>query len=370
MRLSIPALSAVAILSSLACSRTATEPAKASAAAQIAVPVTVARVTQRTVPVQLRAIGNVQPYRTVSVRCEVGGQLQRVNFTEGEDVRQGDVLFVVDPRPFEAALRQAETAIEKDRVQARLAEADLRRYERLFQKGVIPRQQYDQFQTNRDAFQAAIASDQAAIETARLQLSYTTVRAPIGGRAGSLLVHQGNLVKANDTVLVVLNQIEPVFVNFAVPSQHLPDIKKYMGGGLRVDARPKEGGAASSGRLTFIDNAVDQTTGTIMLKGTFPNEARTLWPGEFVEAVLNLSMQAKALLVPSEAVQNGQAGQYVFVVKADSTVESRAITVSRTVDQQSVVSNGLAPGETVVTDGQLRLAPGVKVRIAGAAGKS
>jgi multidrug efflux system membrane fusion protein len=354
------------LLPLLGCSRTDTSTSKVSAAAPGAVPVTVASVTRKTVPVQLRAIGNVQPYRTVSVRCEVGGQLQHVGFAEGEDVRKGDVLFVIDPRPFEAALRQTEAALEKDQAQARLAEADVHRYERLFNKGVIPRQQYDQFQATYQTLTASVAADQAAIETARLQLNYTTVHAPIEGRTGSLLVHLGNLVKANDTVLVVINQIQPIYVNFAVPAQYLPEIKRYMGGGLRVDARPKEGGPAASGRLTFIDNAVDQTTGTILLKGTFQNEARTLWPGEFVEALLSLTTQANALLVPSQAVQNGQAGQYVFVVKSDSTVESRAVTVSRTLDQQSVISSGLAAGETVVTDGQLRLAPGAKVRVVSA----
>jgi len=360
---------AALILPLLACSKTATEPVKASAAAAIAIPVKVARVTQRAAPVQIRAIGNVQPYRTVSVRCEVGGQLQRVGFNEGDDVHKGDVLFVIDPRPFEAALHLAEANIEKDKAQVRQAELDLHRNQRLFEKGVIPRQQYDQFQTNFDALTAAVASDQAAIETARLQLNYATVHSPIDGRTGSLLIHLGNLVKANDTVLIVINQVQPIFVNFAVPGQYLPDIKRYMSGGLRVDARPKEGGRTDSGRLTFVDNAVDQTTGTIMLKGTFQNEARTLWPGEFVEAVLHLTTQANALLVPSQTVQNGQAGQYVFVVKPDFTVESRVVTVSRTVDQQSVISSGLAAGETVVTDGQLSLTQGAKVRIKADAGE-
>jgi len=362
MRLMRQAPLAALIVPLLACSRTA-GPVKVSAASAAAIPVKVARVIQRAAPVQIRAIGNVAPYRTVSVRCEVGGQLQRVGFSEGDDVHKGDVLFVIDPRPFEAALHLAQANLEKDKAQVRQAELDLHRNQRLFEKGVIPRQQYDQFQTNFDALTAAVASDQAAIETARLQLNYTTVHSPIDGRTGSLLIHLGNLVKANDTVLVVINQVQPIFVNFAVPAQYLPDIKKYMSGGLRVDARPKEGGRTDSGRLTFVDNAVDQTTGTIMLKGTFQNEARTLWPGEFVEAVLHLTTQANALLVPSQAVQNGQAGQYVFVVKPDFTVESRVVAIGRTIDQQSVISSGLASGETVVTDGQLSLTPGAKVRI-------
>lgn len=351
------------ILPLLACSKNPAEPTKASAAAPVAVPVTVASVTQRTVPVQLRAIGNVQPYRTVSVRCEVGGQLQRVGFTEGQDVHKGDILFVIDPRPFEAALQQTQANLEKDKASARNAEVDARRYEQLFKAEVIPRQQFDQYRTTSDTLTAAVAADQAAVDTARLQLSYTTIRSPIDGRTGSLLVHLGNLVKANDTVLVVINQVQPIYVNFSVPGQHLPEIKQHMAAGLRVDARPKEGGQVSSGRLTFVDNTVDVSTGTILLKGTFENQNRWLWPGEFVDVVLNLTMQPNALLVPSQAIQNGQQGQYVFVVKPNATVESRSVTVSSTIDQQSVVSSGLARGEMVVTDGQLRLAPGAKVRI-------
>lgn len=364
------ALLAALMLPLWACSKSATGPTKAAAAGAVAVPVTVASVAQRSVPVQLRAIGNVQPYRTVSVKCEVGGQLQRVEFTEGQDVHKGDVLFVVDPRPFQAALEQAQANLEKDKAAARNAEVDARRYQQLFEAGVIPRQQYDQFRTTSDTLTATVAADQAAVETTRLQLSYTTIRSPIDGRTGSLLVHAGNLVQANSTTLIVINQIQPIFVNFSVPAQNLPEIKRYMGGGLRVEARPKEGGPASYGRLTFVDNTVDLSTGTILLKGTFENQARALWPGQFVDAVLDLTMQSNALLVPSQAIQNGQQGQYVFVVKADGTVESRVVTVNRTIEQQSVISSGLASGETVVTDGQLRLAPGTKVRIVAGASKS
>jgi membrane fusion protein, multidrug efflux system len=350
------------ILPLLACSK-ASAPTHAAAAGPVAVPVTVASVVQRTMPVQLRAIGNVLPYRTVSVRCEVGGQLQKAAFTEGQDVHRGDVLFIIDPRPFQAALQQAQANLEKDQAAARNAQVDAGRYEQLFKAGVIPRQQYDQYRTTSDTLTATVAADQAAVETARLQLSYTTVHSPIDGRTGSLLVHPGNLVQANSTILVVINQVQPIFVSFSVPAQNLPEIKRYMPSGLHVEAQPKEGGVSASGLLTFIDNTVDLSTGTIMLKGTFQNEKRSLWPGQFVDVILNLTRQPNALVVPSQAIQNGQQGQFVFVVKSDATVEARQVTVSRTIGQQSVISSGLAPGETVVTDGQLRLAPGAKVRI-------
>lgn len=354
----------VALLTVLAACTGERSPQKTMAASQPAVPVAVGSVVRRSVPVQVRAIGTVQPYSTVSVKAEVSGELVQVGFEEGQDVRKGDLLFTIDPRPFETAVRQAEANLAKDRAQAQHAQAEARRYEQLFQQGIIARQQYDQFRTNAEALEAVVRADQAAIENARLQLSYAKIYSPIDGRTGNLLVHRGNLVKGNDTQLVVINQIQPIYVSFSVPQQHLPEIKKYMAArSLPVQAASKEGGPPAAGRLSFIDNTIDVATGTILLKGVFANQSRTLWPGQFVDVVLDLATQPNAVLVPSEAVQAGQQGQFVFVVKADSTVESRPVVVSRTFEGESVVQSGLRPGETVVTDGQLRLAPGVKIRV-------
>jgi multidrug efflux system membrane fusion protein len=333
----------------------------------VAVPVTVGTATRRAVPVQVQAIGNVQPYSTVSVKAEVGGELTRVYFTEGQDVHRDELLFTIDPRPFEAALKQAEANKARDQAQAAYARSDARRYEELYKSGVVAQQQYDQFRTNAEAREAGVQADQAAIETARLQLGYASIRSPINGRTGNLLVQQGNLVKPNDVPLVVINQIQPIYVNFSVPAQYLPDIKQHMASHpLKVEARPKQGsGPPAYGELTFIDNAIDVSTGTILLKGTFLNPDKSLWPGEFVDVTLTLTTEGNAVVVPSQAIQAGQQGQYVFVVKQDLTVESRPVVVSRSYGQQAVVEKGLRPGETVVTDGQLRLAPGAKVSIAG-----
>ncbi len=362
MRARFVSILAVLLLAA-ACTREKTVHS-AAPAEPAAVPVTVAQVIRKTVPVEVRAIGNVQPYHTVQVKSEVAGQLFQVAFQEGQDVRKGDLLFKIDPRPFEAVLKQAEANLARDQAQAANAEADARRYEALFKQGIIARQQYDQVRTNADALRSTVAADEAAIENARVQLEYTTINSPLDGRTGNLLVHEGNLVKANDVPLVVINQIQPIFVSFAVPQQFLPDIKRFMAQRtLKVQAVPKEAGSPVSGDLKFVDNAIDVTTGTIQLKGTFANERRSLWPGQFVDVVLGLSSQPNALLVPTEAVQTGQKGTYVYVVKSDATVEARPVNVDRVMNGQSVIGSGLQAGETVVTDGQLRLTPGVKVRV-------
>ncbi|MBI3300605.1 MAG: efflux RND transporter periplasmic adaptor subunit [Deltaproteobacteria bacterium] len=345
-----------------------------------AVPVTVATVTQKTVPVQLRAIGNVQTYATVAIKAQVNGELQRVHFKEGQDVRAGDLLFTIDPRPFEVQLKQAEANLAKDTIQLENARRELRRYDKLLKEGYVTQEQYDQRRTTADALEATVRVDQTAIDNAKLQLSYCFIRSPIDGRTGNLLVHKGNLVKANDTTplgpgpsgsssvsvpLVVINQMSPIYVAFSVPEQHLPEIRKHMGAEkLHVDAIiSPDGEWPAQGELSFIDNAVDFTTGTIQLKATFPNHDRTPWPGQFVNVVLTLATQPNAIVVPSQAVQTGQAGQFVFVVQPDLAVEPRLVVVDREVGAETVVKEGLKPGESVVTDGQLRLSSGAKVEV-------
>ncbi|HOL72464.1 MAG TPA: efflux RND transporter periplasmic adaptor subunit [Bryobacteraceae bacterium] len=350
-----------------ACSRGTPAPAEAEASQDSAVPVKVGRVEQRPEPVEIQAIGNIQPYTTVSVKSEVGGELTGVHFTEGQEVHKGQLLFTIDPRPFEAALKLAEANRAKNLAQAARARADAERYRGLAAEGVISQQQYDQARADAEALQASVEADEAAIETARLQLSYTKIYAPISGRTGNLLVHEGNLVKENDVALVVINQIQPIYAVFAVPAQYLPEIRRYHSRRpLRVEASPKDSNQPGAvGVLTFIDNNVDTATGTIQLKATFQNRDRALWPGQFVDVTVTLTTQPDAIVIPAQAIQSGQQGQFVFVVKPDMTVESRPVVVDRTRGAYAIVSQGLQPGETVVTDGQLRLVPGSRVTVSG-----
>lgn len=330
------------------------------------VPVAVSSVVEKTVPVQLNAIGNIQAYSTVAIKAQVGGELIRVQFQEGQDVKQGDPLFQIDPRPFKSELKRAEANLKKNTVQADNTSKDILRYADLFKEGLITQQQYDQIHANAEALKAAVRADEAAVENARLQLAYSSIRSPINGRTGNLMVHAGNLVKANDTSpLVTINQISPIYVVFSVPQQNLPEIKKYVAAGkLKVEAIiQKNDGPPSQGILSFIDNAVDPATGTILLKATFPNKDKALWPGQFVNVVLTLTLQSNAIVVPSQAVQSGQQGQYLFIVKPDLTVESRPVVVGREIDQEAIIEKGVKPGEKVVTDGQIRLSPGAKVQI-------
>ena len=329
------------------------------------IPITVGTVSQKTVPVELRVVGNVQAYSTVTIKSKVGGELTRVHFTEGQDVRKGDLLFTIDPRPYEAALKQAEANLQKDLAQAKHAQEDARRYEFLIQKGVVARQQYDKFRTEAEALEAAVLGDRAAVENAKIQLGYCSIHSPIDGRTGSLMVKQGNIIKADDMNLIVINQIVPIDVAFSIPEQFLQEIKKYMAlGKVQVDALvPSNNERPEKGTVTFVDNAVDTSTGTIRLKGTFANHERKLWPGQFVNVVLTLTREPNAIVVPSQAIQTGQQGQYVFVVKQDLTVESRPVVVGRSVNSETVVQKGLVADEKVVTDGQLRLYPGARVEI-------
>jgi multidrug efflux system membrane fusion protein len=339
----------------------------ARGAVKESVPVTVGTAARQDVPLELRAIGHVEPSSTVSLKARVGGEVTKVGFKEGEDVTKGQLLFQIDSRPYEATLAQARAQLERDRAMAEWSENEVKRFADLVQKDYITKELYDTTRSNAAASLATVKADEAAVENARLQLSYCTVTAPISARAGSVLVYPGNQVKGNDDKpLVVLNQVQPVFVSFAVPESSLSAIRQHSRPGQRlaVSASPSGNPAgAQAGELTFLDNAVDMTTGTILLKATFSNHNEALWPGEYVDVVLTLATEAGAIVVPSEAVQTGQAGQYVYVVKNDLTVESRPVTVSRTHGALAIVANGLQAGERVVTDGQLRLAPGSKVEI-------
>jgi multidrug efflux system membrane fusion protein len=343
--------------------------AKAAAAARgaqaPAVPVTVGEAVAKTMPVEIAVIGRVEPLQTVAVRAQVGGQLLRVAFQEGQDVDKGALLFAIDPRPYQAALDSAKARLARDQAVSQKADADVRRYTDLVAKEYVTKEQFEQTQATAQSLRATLLEDRAAVESSRLQLDYCTIHAPIGGRTGSLNARAGNLIKPNDdTPMVVIHQIRPIYVSFAVPESKLPEIKRRQEQRqLEVTAAaPETGAAPSRGELTFVDNQVDRTTGTILLKATFQNQDRSLWPGQFVNVVLTLARQPAALVVPARAVQNGQRGQFVFVVKPDRTVEMRPIEVNRTVGAEAVIDRGLAPGERVVTDGQIRLAPGVRVQ--------
>jgi multidrug efflux system membrane fusion protein len=328
-------------------------------------PVLVGLATKKTVPVELRAIGNVQAFSTVMVKSKVGGELVRVHFVEGQDVKKGDLLLTIDPRPHEAALKEAEANLQRDLARARNAAEDARRYESLIQRKVVSTQQYEKIRSDADALEATVVADRAAVENAKIQLDYCSIRSPIDGRTGSLSVKQGNIIKADDITLVVINQIFPIDVSFSVPEQFLPEIRKHMASKkLQVVASsPQSDERLETGTITFVDNAVDTSTGMIRLKGTFANRERKLWPGQFVNLVLTLTEEPNVVVVPSQAIQTGQEGQYVFVVKPDLTVESRQVVAGRTVNGETVVQKGLQADERVVTDGQLRLYPGARVEV-------
>lgn len=330
-----------------------------------AAPVVAGKAEQRDIPVQLNAIGNVESFQTVQVRSQVNGQIVGVHFKEGQDVTKGQLLFTLDKRPFQAALDQAVGNLRRDQAQAANAEAQAKRYTELEQQGVVAREQADQVRAQAKSNSSLVAADEAAVEAARVQLQYTEIRAPIDGRAGALMMNLGNLVKANDTpFLVQLNQITPIYVTFTVPEVSLSQVRKYVTHNVKVIARPKgQSGDGAEGDLTFIDNGVDPTTGTVKLKGTMPNKDRQLWPGEFVDVNLNLAIQKNAIIVPTKAVQTGQQGDYVYVIKGDNTAEARPVTTAGAYQSVTLISKGLNPGETVVVDGQLKVVPNGKVAV-------
>ena len=329
------------------------------------VPVTVAVAQTETVPTEIRAIGNVKPRQTVAVRALVAGELTRVWFKEGDDVRSGQMLFTIDPRPYEASISQARANLARDEAQLKNAESQAARYADLVKKDYVTREDYEKYTTTADAARAVVAADRAAVQTAQLQLSYCEIRSPLDGRTGSLMVHPGNLVKANDTTpLVVINQITPVDVEFSIPEAQLAQLRSARNPKMPVNALPQGGGAPiANGTLSFVDNAIDLKTGTITLKATFPNTNRALWPGQFVNVSAVLAQRPNSIVVPAQAVQTGQKGKYVYVVKNDNGVEMRPVRISQSVDEFAVIDKGVAAGETVVTDGQLRLTPKSKVEV-------
>jgi multidrug efflux system membrane fusion protein len=331
------------------------------------VPVLVAKAERTTVPQQLHAIGTVAAYSTVGVKAQTGGEVIGVHFHEGQEVGKGQLLFTIDARPFQAALAQARANLARTQAQAELAEADAKRWQAMYKVHAASSQQYDQANSAAAALRANITADQAAVQTAELNLQYTKIYSPLDGRAGNLNLNAGNIVKANaDTAMVVINQIKPIYVQFALPERDLPDIRRHLeiDRSLAVVANPpNEPDLTSVGTLTFIDNTVDPTTGTIEFKGTFPNQEERLWPGQFVDVTLTLERRPNTVVVPAQAVQSGQNGSYVFVVKPDVTVQMRPIKTGATVEGKSVIDSGLEGGETVVTDGQMLLVPGAKVRI-------
>lgn len=338
------------------------EPAAATAKTPREVPVVVAPVVEKTVPVNLQGIGNVDAYVTVAIKAQVDGQIVNVHFKEGEDVAEGALLFEIDPRPFEDQLRQAEANLARDRAQEQNALAQARRYEKLLDKQYVSHEQYDQAQANLAVARATIKADEAVIGHARLQLEYARIRSPISGRTGKILIQKGNLVKANDNPLVVINQIKPVYVSFSVPEHALDSVRRYLRTGTaQVSIVSGETGPQAPGKLVFVDNAVDTATGTVTLRAEFENPDEALWPGQFVNVKLTLYEQRNAVVVPADSVQTGPKGQYVFVVKPDMTAEMREVVVERTEGADTVIADGVSPGEQVVVNGQSRLVPGTPV---------
>jgi multidrug efflux system membrane fusion protein len=331
-----------------------------------AVPVTIANVVVKPMPLEILVIGSVEAYSTVAMHSQITGQLTSVNFKEGDDVQKGQVLFTLDRRPLEGALLQAEANLTRDLAQAANARGQSQRYQDLAKQGIATREQLDQTAANAASLDATVGADRAAVENAKVQLAYATITAPISGRTGALIVHEGNLVRTTDTMaLVNINQITPIYVSFGIPESRLPDLKRYMArGAVHVTAKaPTDDGPPSSGTIHFVDNAVDQTTGTIKVKAEFANTDRRLWPGEFVNVVVTLTVDPEAIVVPSTAVQASDKGPYVYVVKPDKTAEQRMVTVARISGAETVIKDGLHGDETVVTDGQVKLVPGSRISI-------
>jgi membrane fusion protein, multidrug efflux system len=369
---------------------------KAAAVAQQqapAAPVLVSKAMLKSVPIEIQSVGNAEAYSSVSVKSQIGGELTVVDFKEGTDVRKGDRMFVIDPRPYESQVAQAEATLAKDKAQLQAAQANLskemaqeefaqaqaKRYSELLQKGLLAPDSAEQFNAQAkaaseavradraaiDSMQANIAADQAALDRAKLQLEYCTIRSPIDGRTGQLMVKQGNVVKANDVDLVTINQLHPIYVTFTVPEINLPLIKTRMAAGKVSVVVYLQGQdeAVETGTLSFVENIVDSATGTIRLKALFDNRADKLWPGQFVRVVVRLNDLSNSIVVPVTAVQTRQDGKFVFVVKPDMTVEARPVVPGRTIERDVVIEKGLSEGESVVTTGQLRLVPGSRIQI-------
>ena len=380
----------------LGCSNSSSAPAKSSR--QQAALITPMAVIEKAMPVDIRVIGSVEAYTAIRVKAQVSGQLMKVHFRQGDDVKAGDLLFLIDPRPFDAAIRQVEASIAKGTALLRQAEANLRRdsaqekyardqaarYQKLFSEGVMSKQQTEQYDSEANMRAEAVRADQAAIESAqaalkadaanlesaKLQRAYCEIRSPVDGRTGDLNIEEGNLVRSSDVELVTIHQVHPVYVTFSVPENRLGEIRKYRAAGpLSVTASaPGDTNQTETGQLTFIDNTVDSTTGTIKLKATFPNTSSRLWPGQFVNVSLRLKMLQNAVVVPVRAIQMGQDGEFAYVVKGDQSAEMRPVTTGLRIGEEVVVEKGLEKGEIIVIEGQGRLAPGMKVRSEGGRG--
>jgi multidrug efflux system membrane fusion protein len=371
-----------------ACSSSGQQQPKAAAA----VPVTVTRAVAKEMPVDINAIGNVQTVLGVSIRPQVTGQVLKVNFKEGDYVKKGELLFTLDSRPFAEAVKEAQASLQhdisgvaqaqavlaKDTAQAKYAATEANRYDVLMKEGVVSKEQAEQFKANADAYTATLKADgssietaraqvrqsQAAVDNAKVQLSYCQLRSPIDGRTGSSIVTEGNLVSTSDsTPLVTIDQVSPIYATFTVPEKYFPDVQKYASSATLKVVAQLDANTSRVGTLSSFDNQVSQATGTLQLKASFPNDDNLLWPGRFVNIVLTLTNQPDAIVVPTQSVQTSQQGQFIYVVKADQTVEMRKIVLDRTIGDESVISSGLGAGETVITDGQLRVTPGAKVQI-------
>ncbi len=334
-----------------------------------AVPVTVALVLSKDVALQVTAIGNVEAFSTVAVKSRAGGELVGVHFQEGQEVKEGDLLFTIDKAPYEVAIKEAQARLERDQALARKARDDVRRNMPLAEKDIVSRQALDQYVSTAEAAEALVKADQASVENLQLQLGYCSIRSPISGRTGSLLIQKGNLVKANDEnkSLLTVHQIEPIYVTFAVPEKYLGQInRRTKETRMEVQVYPPENPGSNepiTGFVSFVNNTVDLSTATIRLRATFQNRDRRLWPGQTINVLLTLGVQPKAVVAPSQAIQSGQSGPYAFVIKQDGTAEMRQVILARSTNGEAVIEKGLAPGETVVTDGQLSLIPGAKVSV-------
>lgn len=329
-----------------------------------AAPVMIAEVELRDMPRLIRVVGNVASSATVGVKARVTGELVAVHFTEGQDVQEGQPLFTIDQRPFQASLNEAQSRLERDIAQLKKAEEDMRRYGKLVGEGYVSREAYDKAVTDAAALRGTVKADEALVESARLQLAYCSITAPISGRAGVLRADRGNMIKSTDeTPLLVIDALRPVYVNFAVPEARLSEIlDRQRANTLAIQATPA-GGESSSGELTFVDNAVDMRTGTIRLRGTFANDKRTLWPGQFVQVALRLGTDNDVVVVPAKAVQSGREEDFVYVVDAGNKAQIRQVVTDPEIDGQMIVRKGLARGDRIVLEGQVRLAPGVPVEI-------
>ncbi|HEY6004417.1 MAG TPA: efflux RND transporter periplasmic adaptor subunit [Anaeromyxobacter sp.] len=354
-------LAAALALAAGACSR---GEGKGAGAAGRAVPVRAATAVAKDVPVEVRAVGKIVSSESVAIRAQVSGTLVATRFTEGQAVRKGDVLVEIDRRPFQAAVSEAAARLRQDRARAENARDDSNRYAGLVEKEYVTRQQYEAAKANAAALEAQVAADEAALERAQLNLSYATIRAPISGRTGRLLVHAGNLVSAGTPEpLLTIEQVKPVFAEFAVPDRHLAAVRERRDAPPPVAIRTSTAAAPVAGELAFVNNTVDPATGTILLKARVPNEDEALWPGQLVDVSIRVAERTKAVVVPAAAVASGQQGDYAYVVTPDRKVQVRPIVVEQAGETEVVVLKGLSPGEVVVTEGHLRLRPGAAVEI-------